>query len=225
MYSLCIVMASGTLRDELVQELQSDGIEYSTVPDAESLSRVSISSNPDAVLLDMVGSDSYDVTVVVQQCETLRIPLLVFLTPTAFSDFDFNLSVADIILWPAHSGEIGLRVHRALVRRTVFPEGETIRAGDIIIDPHRYDVYVAGKKVLLTYKEYELLKVLTSSPGRVFTREVLLNQVWGYDYYGGTRTVDVHVRRLRSKLGDAEAFIETIWHVGYRMQTRDSSSP
>jgi len=218
-------MASGTLRDELVQELQSDGIEYSTVPDAESLSRVSISSNPDAVLLDMVGSDSYGVTVVVQQCETLRIPLLVFLTPTAFSDFDFNLSVADIILWPAHSGEIGLRVHRALVRRTVFPEGETIRAGDIIIDPHRYDVYVAGKKVLLTYKEYELLKVLTSSPGRVFTREVLLNQVWGYDYYGGTRTVDVHVRRLRSKLGDAEAFIETIWHVGYRMQTRDSSSP
>jgi DNA-binding response OmpR family regulator len=218
-------MTSGTLRDELVQELQSEGIEYSTVPDAESLSRVSISSNPDAVLLDMVGSDSYNVTDVVQQCETLRIPLLVFLTPSAFSGWDFNLSVADIILSPAHSGEIGLRIHRALVRRTVFPEGETIRAGDIIIDPHRYDVYVAGKKVLLTYKEYELLKVLTSSPGRVFTREVLLNQVWGYDYYGGTRTVDVHVRRLRSKLGDAEAFIETIWHVGYRMQTRDNSSP
>jgi DNA-binding response OmpR family regulator len=225
MYSLCIVMTSGTLRDELVQELQSQGIGYSTVPDAESLSRVSISSNPDAVLLDMVDSDSYDVTVVVQQCETLRIPLLVFLTPAAFSGWNFNLSVADIILWPAHSGEIGLRVHRALVRRTVFPEGETIRVGDIIINPHRYDVYVAGKKVLLTYKEYELLKVLTSSPGRVFTREVLLNQVWGYDYYGGTRTVDVHVRRLRSKLGDAEAFIETIWHVGYRMQTRDGSSP
>ena len=74
-----------------------------------------------------------------------------------------------------------------------------------------------GRKVLLTYKEYQLLVLLASTPGRVYTRDNLLSQVWGYDYFGGTRTVDVHIRRLRSKIEDAShSFIETIWNVGYR---------
>ena len=78
---------------------------------------------------------------------------------------------------------------------------------------------IRGDRVSLTFKEYELLKLLAENPGRVFSRYALLNQIWGYEYFGGTRTVDVHIRRLRSKIEDAEHnFIETIWNVGYRFR-------
>ena len=85
------------------------------------------------------------------------------------------------------------------------------------MDLERYDVAVSGRRVSLTYKEFQLLALLASNPGRVYTREALLSQVWGYDYLGGTRTVDVHIRRLRSKIeGPGRSYIETIWNVGYR---------
>ena len=99
-----------------------------------------------------------------------------------------------------------------------------IRAGDLVLDLDRYDVTLMGRKVLLTYKEYQMLVLLASNPGRGYTRESLLIEVWGYDYFGGTRTVDVHIRRLRSKIEDASnSFIETIWNVGYRFKTIPSS--
>jgi two-component system alkaline phosphatase synthesis response regulator PhoP len=92
-----------------------------------------------------------------------------------------------------------------------------IRSGDLVINTQQYDVFLAGRTVFLTFKEYELLKLLASNPGRVFSREQLLEQVWGYQYFGGTRTVDVHVRRLRSKIEDAtHTFVDTVWNVGYR---------
>jgi two-component system alkaline phosphatase synthesis response regulator PhoP len=95
----------------------------------------------------------------------------------------------------------------------------TIRSGDLVINTQQYDVFLAGRTVLLTFKEYELLKLLASNPGRVFSREQLLEQVWGYQYFGGTRTVDVHVRRLRSKIEDAtHTFVDTVWNVGYRFR-------
>ena len=88
-----------------------------------------------------------------------------------------------------------------------------------MIDQTRYEVTVSGHRVLLTFKEYELLRLLAQNPGRVFSREELLSRVWGYEYFGGTRTVDVHVRRLRSKVQDANhTFIETVWNVGYRFK-------
>jgi DNA-binding response OmpR family regulator len=92
-----------------------------------------------------------------------------------------------------------------------------IRAGDVVIDETSYSARVRGRSLDLTYKEFELLKYLAQHPGRVFTRAQLLQEVWGYDYYGGTRTVDVHVRRLRAKLGpEFEHQIGTVRNVGYR---------
>ena len=89
--------------------------------------------------------------------------------------------------------------------------------GKIRIDVSKYETRVADKKIDLTYTEFELLKFLCSNPGTVFTREVLLNKVWGYEYYGGTRTVDVHIRRLRSKIeGKSQTFIETVRNIGYK---------
>ena len=92
-----------------------------------------------------------------------------------------------------------------------------IKKGDLVIDCSKYEVKIDDKQVDLTYKEYELLKFLATNPGRVYSRDALLNKIWGYDYYGGTRTVDVHIRRLRGKIEDNKhAFIDTVRNVGYK---------
>lgn len=110
-----------------------------------------------------------------------------------------------------------LRVRLAMVRkRAGAGDGTVIRLGALALDTETYRVTAAGTPLDLTFKEFELLRFLASSPGRVFTRPTLLREVWGYDFYGGTRTVDVHVRRLRAKLGpEHEHLIETVRSVGY----------
>ena len=98
-------------------------------------------------------------------------------------------------------------------------EDTIIKAGDLAIDPIRCEVEVGGRLMALTFKEYELLKLLATNKGKVFTREALLNEIWGYDYYGGDRTVDVHIRRLRSKIEDPEhSFIDTVRNIGYKFK-------
>ena len=97
-------------------------------------------------------------------------------------------------------------------------EGSVVLGG-LVINPVNYEVSIDGNRINLRFKEYELLLLLATSPGRVYTREAILNQVWGYDYFGGTRTVDVHIRRLRSKIDSyGEKFIETVWNLGYRFK-------
>ncbi len=124
--------------------------------------------------------------------------------------------VDEFVLSPWAEGELLLRLERRL---GPAPSPDVIRFGDLSIDLVRYEVTLAGKRVELTFKEYQLLKFLASHPGRVFTREALLAQLWDYDYFGGERTVDVHIRRLRSKIEDqAHTFIETVRGVGYRFQ-------
>ena len=126
-------------------------------------------------------------------------------------------SVDDFILVPPSAAELRARVLRLDTAEIEVDErSEVVRRGSLEIDVERYKVTVGGSVVDLTYKEYELLRFLASNPGKPFTREALLNQVWGYDYYGGSRTVDVHVRRIRAKIEDQEQFIETVRNVGYR---------
>ena len=110
-----------------------------------------------------------------------------------------------------------IRINRVL-RKTVKNESsEQIKCDGLTIDLATCEVTVNGKIVELTFKEYEMLKLLASNKGRVYTREALLDKIWGYDYYGGDRTVDVHVRRLRSKIEDAShTYIETVRNIGYR---------
>ena len=104
-----------------------------------------------------------------------------------------------------------------LAEAALEPETPEIRAGDVVVDETTYSAKVRGRALDLTYKEFELLKFLAQHPGRVFTRAQLLQEVWGYDYFGGTRTVDVHVRRLRAKLGpEYESLIGTVRNVGYK---------
>ena len=127
--------------------------------------------------------------------------------------------VADEFLYPgAPEGE--LRVRLAMLRRRYgAADGSVVRLGDLLIDTDTYKVTAAGRSLDLTFKEFELLRFLATHAGRVYTRPALLREVWGYDFYGGTRTVDVHVRRLRAKLGaDHEQLIETVRSVGYRIR-------
>ena len=108
-----------------------------------------------------------------------------------------------------------------LRRRYGATDGSVVRLGDLLIDTDTYKVTAAGRSLDLTFKEFELLRFLATHAGRVYTRPALLREVWGYDFYGGTRTVDVHVRRLRAKLGaDHEQLIETVRSVGYRIRGR-----
>jgi DNA-binding response OmpR family regulator len=130
----------------------------------------------------------------------------------------------DFILKPWNMEELSARIRRAIAK-TIRPiEDSSIRVGDLTIDPVKCEVELGGRMLALTFKEYELLKLLATSKGRVFTREALLNEIWGYDYYGGDRTVDVHIRRLRSKIEDPEhSFIETVRNIGYKFQVSKPS--
>ena len=125
----------------------------------------------------------------------------------------------DFVTKPYRLNELELRIKRLLLREPRVNNDEQIKRGDMIIDLAKYEVSVDGQPILLTFREYQLLKFLASSPGRVFSRETLLNKVWGYEYYGGDRTVDVHIKRLRTKIEDANhTFIETVRNIGYRLR-------
>ena len=153
-------------------------------------------------------------------CTTgISIPLLVVVTEGGLAGITSDWGIDDVILDTAGPAEVEARL-RLAVGRTVeaaVEEGGPITAGALVIDEATYSVRLRGRILDLTYKEFELLKYLAQHPGRVFTRSQLLQEVWGYDYFGGTRTVDVHVRRLRAKLGtEHEQLIGTVRNVGYR---------
>ena len=130
----------------------------------------------------------------------------------------FDSPADDFLVLPAAPGELRRRVERAFYRRHGIDNENFVRCGALTIDLVNYRVSVSGEGVTLTFKEYDLLRYLAMNAGRVSTREQLLNRVWGYDYFGGARTVDVHIRRIRSKIEiHGHTFIETVRNVGYRL--------
>ena len=147
-------------------------------------------------------------------------PVMVIVTEGGLAAVSRDWEVDDFLLVGAGPGEVEARFRLALGRLADTQAGSEpeIRHGELMVDESAYSATVRGRVLDLTYKEFELLKYLAQHPGRVFTREQLLQEVWGYDYFGGTRTVDVHVRRLRAKLGsEYEALIGTVRNVGYRL--------
>lgn len=148
-------------------------------------------------------------------------PMLLITTEGGLAAVSPEWGVDDIVLDTAGPAEVDARLRLALGRNELATTAPAeIRSGDITIDESTYSARVRGQVLDLTFREFEFLKFLVQHPGRVFSREQLLQEVWGYDYYGGTRTVDVHVRRLRAKLGsEYEAAIVTIRNVGYRFDS------
>jgi two-component system, OmpR family, alkaline phosphatase synthesis response regulator PhoP len=133
----------------------------------------------------------------------------------SLNDIAFYPDIDDFLASPYDTGELLLRINR-LLNHHVAELAEPIHGHGLTINPDTCDVLVDGAKVELTFKEYEMLKLLASHKGHVFTRQVLLDKIWGYDYFGGDRTVDVHIRRLRSKIETNRTYIETVRNIGYR---------
>jgi DNA-binding response OmpR family regulator len=156
-------------------------------------------------------------------------PIVVITTEGGLSAVNADWQIADVILDTAGPAEVDARIRivigkDALVQLAKNPALKEIRSGEVVIDEDSYTAKIKGRTLDLTFKEFELLKYLTQHPGRVFSRSQLLQEIWGYDYFGGTRTVDVHIRRLRSKLGpEFEAIIDTVRNVGYRFSSNNTA--
>ncbi len=194
------------------------------------------------VLLDAPAGDAVlvdgrsELTTVRSFCRLMRttgvgVPVLLVVTEGGLAVVASDWGFDDVLLTTAGPAEVEARLRLATGRLTqssnTRPEVTVIRRGDVEIDEASYVARVAGRSLDLTFKEFELLKYLAQHPGRVFNRQQLLQEVWGYDYFGGTRTVDVHIRRLRAKLGpEREALIGTVRNVGYRfVPASGSDSP
>ena len=195
-----------------------------TVPLKETGADQLVPIHPEIILIDATG----DITTAEEVTRRLALaweiglpPIIVIVDQEGVARFRFEVGVDDFLVTTASVGEISARLG-LVSRRSGRDEGAAVlKVGDLTVNPDNYQVYVRGRPLDLTYKEFELLKFLAQRPGRVCDRDMLLREVWGYDYFGGTRTVDVHIRRLRAKLGlEHEALIETIRNVGYRLVPR-----
>lgn len=175
-------------------------------------------TRPDAVLVD-ARRDLVRVREVLRQVTGAGVPVLAIISEGAWAAVSADWGADDVILNTAGPGEVEARIRLAIGRAATQagPATEEVRSGDLVIDEATYSARIRGVALDLTFKEFELLKFLAQHPRRVFSRSQLLQEVWGYDYFGGTRTVDVHVRRLRAKLGpENEALIGTVRNVGYK---------
>ena len=148
----------------------------------------------------------------------LRKPIIVVISEGGLAALKATWGFDDWLLPHASPAEVETRLRLAVERVAVESSTRAAHVGDLMVDEESYQVRLRGTPLDLTYKEFELLKTLAGSPNRVYTREVLLQEVWGYDYFGGARTVDVHIRRLRAKLGpEYESMIQTVRGVGYKV--------
>ena len=147
-----------------------------------------------------------------------QLPVIVLIGGAHLAELEHRDSLFDdFCLSPFHPSELEARLRHLLSGDVAVVSSDVVDYGALTLNLETYQASIGGKPLDMTYMEYELLKFLAQNPGKVFTREILLSRVWGYEYYGGARTVDVHVRRLRAKLGEEHAaLIQTVRSVGYR---------
>ncbi len=204
---------------ELAQALDLGGYPWKPVGDEAGVDR---QEPPDGWAGAIVCADS-NPEGAFAVCRSLRKrdiplePLLLLVSGAQLGDLELRDDLFDdFMLTPFHPRELEARLRHLFWRTGRGSRPELIEYGDLVLNLETYQAAISGRPIDLTYMEYELLKFLASHPGKVFTRETLLSRVWGYEYYGGARTVDVHVRRLRAKLGEEQAnLIQTVRSVGY----------
>ncbi len=216
---LLIVDDEQEMIDLTAMYLENAGYTVSKALTGEEAEKKLKSARPDLIILDimMPGRDGYAV------CESIRsysnIPII-FLTAKG-EEWDkvraFSIGGDDYIVKPFSPGEMTARIQAVLRRFSASPEKqEIIRYLSLIIEVQARSVKINNMPVQLTMKEFDLLVLIAKKPGRIFSREELLETIWGAQYKGGTRTVDTHVKTLRMKLKEASAFIETVWGIGYK---------
>jgi DNA-binding response OmpR family regulator len=202
---------------DLIRVLDMAGLPWSPVQD-ETAARDGVWSGA-IVAADADPEQGFAMARALRRGDIGIAPLLLLVRGNQLADLDGRHDTFDdFCVVPFHPAELEARVRHLLAAEPDVESGpEIIRYDSLLLNVETYQASIDGRPLDLTYMEYELLKFLSSSPGRVFTRETLLSRVWGYDYYGGARTVDVHVRRLRAKLGEEHAaLIHTVRSVGYK---------
>ena len=225
MYNVLLIESPGNGSPSLAAQIDQAGLVCRVDGDLSQYERSPDEPLPQAVLLDLGSLDPAQCRPLIGHCRELKLPVLAVLPKDQVFDYDPSLNPDEFILCPFAQEELLARVKQAIYRVNGPAGNQVLKIGQMVIDLEKYEVMMTGRRVSLTYKEFQLLALLASSPGRVYSREMLLSQVWGYEYLGGTRTVDVHVRRLRSKIEDPDnSFIETIWNVGYRFKTEFSGA-
>jgi len=211
--------------DLLTFNLQSSGYDTATATDGATGLALATSQSPALILLDLMlpDMDGSDVCRKLKSAPaTADIPIIMLTAKGDESDKVLGLEIGadDYVTKPFSVRELAARV-RALLRRAAPSPGDgkgNIVVGSLTIDGDNYEAFRNGEKLQLTLKEFELLKLLAQNQGKVLTRDFLLDRIWGYEFYGETRTVDVHIRHVRQKLGDDAYLIETIRGVGYKMK-------
>jgi DNA-binding response OmpR family regulator len=221
MLRLLVIAQENKAQTELYEGLARNGVACSVTSYSNGV-REAITSWQPAILLFVMDEQlphpkPWELIKTVKK--ESRLPVIALIPREILNGVEGHLDVDDFITSPYDARELILRINRLLNITRSMESSELLKCDGLVIDLTTCEVTVGGRIVELTFKEYELLKLLASNKGRVYTREVLLNKVWGYDYYGGDRTVDVHVRRLRSKIEDSSHnFIETVRNIGYRFR-------
>lgn len=211
-----------SIRDLMIYTLNSAGFEARGFTRGDDLFDALQTDKPQLIMLDIMlpGEDGISILKKLRrQPETERIPVI--MATAKGTEYDkvigLDLGADDYLAKPFGMMEMVSRI-RAVLRRTTPRENQRLKIGNLELDLEAYIVLVNGERIQLTLKEYKLLRTLMENPGRVYTRDQLLELVWGIDYVGETRTVDVHIGTLRTKLGECGDYVETVRGVGYRME-------
>jgi DNA-binding response OmpR family regulator len=208
----------------LGESLERNGLVCSVVPCNNGFKESAARQLPDLLLVEMGGNmpDSETQGLIQRLKQKRHLPVMELIPREMLNSVNGYLDADDFLISPYDTKELVLRINRLLHKIKSKDSDEIIKCDGLTIDLARCEVTVEGVVMELTFKEYELLKLLAGHPGRVYTREALLDKIWGYDYYGGDRTVDVHIRRLRSKIEDSNhTFIETVRNIGYRFKANE----
>ncbi|MCF0228536.1 MAG: response regulator transcription factor [Parasporobacterium sp.] len=220
----CVEDDSG-IRDIEIYTLKSMGFEAQGFSDGETFFEALEKEKPELVILDIMlpGEDGVEILKRLRtEPDTYRIPVI--MATAKGTEFDkiqsLDLGADDYLVKPFGMMEMISRVKAVLRRCEPEPVQRLLKADGVIVNLDEHTVSVDGERILLTFKEYELLKLFLSNPGLVFTRDQLMSDVWGVDYIGESRTVDMHIRTLRQKLGSYSYMIETVRNVGYRMEAK-----
>ena len=214
-----------SIRDIEVYALTSTGFDARGFADGDSFWDALQSEKPDLVVLDVMlpGKDGVTLLKLMKDSEELR-DIPVIMATARGSEYDkiqsLDLGADDYLVKPFGIMEMVSRVKAVLRRCKPAKETKLLKLDGLVLNPDEHTVTIDGERITLTYKEYELLYLFLSQPGIAFTREQLLSSVWNAEYLGETRTVDMHIRTLRQKLGSYGHFIETVRNVGYRLEAR-----
>ena len=212
-------------RELMIYTLKSAGFDAKGFPESTDFWKALETETPELIMLDIMlpGEDGIEILKKLRKkTKTADIPVI--MATAKGTEFDkvtgLDTGADDYLVKPFGMMEMISHIKAVLRRATPKTANNVLSTGKLSLNPDEHAVFADGEKVMLTFKEFELLKIFMENLGRVFSRDALLEKVWDADYYGETRTVDVHIGTLRTKLGECGEYIETIRGVGYRMEER-----